>query len=383
MRELIKTCLLTMLLCAAASAQVSLEEIRRNPRHIDQAGVVEDQVVDISPPPGAVGKVRKAVPNQPGATNLRLHLTFEAPPELAWSLRALDSNGNVAWTFEPGAQPLKGSSWSDEIRGSRATIEINLSTKNDPAKPLILKIVQIAKGTTPTQDESITPPNNLIPVASELKAMGRPVGRLRFIGDNKKRYFCTAFLVSRDLMLTNHHCISTETERESARVDFDFDADSPEPTGGASFSKLEITNFALDFSVLRLKEPVPASRGCLILDGTPPTVGSRLIIIQHPNGGAKRMSRLGCQVKQTSVAGLTPEANDFSHLCDTDGGSSGSAIIDRTLNKVVGLHHLGFDPPDSVSEFKSVNRAVQIGLILKTIEVEKNAVLQEILSPCN
>lgn len=384
MRRLFSACGLVVMLCAAAAAQPPVSEIRRESRHIDRAGAVERVNIALFNSRGPLRS--KAIPHQPGATSLRLRFSINSAPDAPnWTLRVRDGSGNVAWTFTP-AQGGASDVWSDEIVGSVATVEIALSAPNDPARPLKLAVDRIARGSAPTRAESITDPNNLTLVAFEsaaTRAVSRAVGRLRFVGDDDKLYLCTGFLVSRSLFLTNNHCISSDTEMRSGLVDFDFDNPAPGPTaGGARFSRRVAFDPTLDFALLRLEQSTPAAMGCLPLDPTVPPARRGLMIFQHPNGEAKQLSFLGCEVDRPLVVGLTPQVTDFSHLCDTDGGSSGSPVIDRTLRRVVGLHHLGFDTENSVSDFKTVNRAVHIGPIIESIRTQDSAAASEIASPC-
>ena len=98
--------------------------------------------------------------------------------------------------------------------------------------------------------------------------------------------------------------------------------------------------------------------------------GMLLYVVQHPNGEPKRVSRNDCSVDKVSIAGRGMGITDFSHRCDTLGGSSGAPVVSLANHKVVGLHHLGFDE-DSVMR---LNRAVHIKRILADIPV---AVLEE------
>ena len=86
--------------------------------------------------------------------------------------------------------------------------------------------------------------------------------------------------------------------------------------------------------------------------------GDKLYVIQHPAGEAKQISDLDCTVKDVPVNGYAPRL-DFSHTCDTLGGSSGSPVFNEA-GEVVGLHHLGMAPTGS---FVDVNRAVRASLV--------------------
>ena len=114
----------------------------------------------------------------------------------------------------------------------------------------------------------------------------------------------------------------------------------------------------------------PLDRGVLIL-GTAPAAATDLVIIQHPAGETKQVSIVDCKVDDESVSGTTKDETDFEHRCDTLGGSSGSPLFDAKTFKVVGLHHLGFNPLN-----KPVNRAVQMKLVIAKINKKFPALIK-------
>ena len=79
----------------------------------------------------------------------------------------------------------------------------------------------------------------------------------------------------------------------------------------------------------------------------------------------------------TSVAGVDNLLNDFGHVCDTLGGSSGSPVVESTDGAVVGLHHWRWPDGAKLPE----NQAVHIALILKDLaaRVQSGALGKETL----
>jgi hypothetical protein len=209
----------------------------------------------------------------------------------------------------------------------------------------------------------------ILGLPDEVQGLGKSTARIRFIGDNGGRYVCTGFLVSSDLLMTNEHCFSSSEEALSALVDFDFD------TAGSScdahgicktvrVSKLLWNNFTLDNALVRLST-VPNGRAAVPLATTDSRIlGQDLIIIHHPDGQSKKVSLINCQVANKDfVEGRGGEKHDFSHLCNTVGGSSGSAVWDRKSHQVIGIHHFGFTPGAA----KPSNQGVDMGAILDDI----------------
>ena len=76
-------------------------------------------------------------------------------------------------------------------------------------------------------------------------------------------------------------------------------------------------------------------------------------MVEHPAGEAKQVSRIDCKAIANPVAGRATRT-DFTHNCDTLGGSSGSGLLDSQL-MVVGLHHFGIGGDEP-----KFNRAVRV-----------------------
>ena len=345
---------------------------------LSKRGVAEQRSIDLFPVEPGIGKVRVRLVNQPNTASLRLHFRIEsAPPTRSWAIQVKDSSGNIASVIS--ANDVIGTDfWSNDIPGASATVELITIAEDDPARPLQIKIVKIVKSSPPFQPESITPPNQLETIANqsgEIKNIGKAVVRLRFIGDDGGDYLCSGFMISRDLLMTNNHCIKTNSEMISALIDFDYDEVGAKQSG-SRLKELILTNSDLDFSLLRLRDPIGPDRGFLKLAAVKPSTKQSLIIVQHPGGEPKQVSRQDCIVENPEMTGISPQNTDFSHLCDTRGGSSGSPVIDNSsqIFLVVGIHHLGFDPSSS----SLVNRAVRMGLILEEIRSKKPSILSEL-----
>jgi len=275
------------------------------------------------------------------------------------------------------ARPLdSGDAWSGDLvlpTGGRATrVTCRIVAPAGGAAPPQVSIDGVAVGMAAATPQAITPPGDqtepIYAKTGRIREWGRSVGRLQIVGADGFLYYCTAFVVSPRLMLTNAHCIDTDAEMRSALVDFDYDRRKPSATVG--FTELAAMDRALDYALLRLAEPT--ARTPLTLRGTPLAEKSPLVIIEHPGGRPKRVSLVDCRVRGVSLPGLAG-MTDFGHFCDTEGGSSGSAIQDFASGAVIGLHHLGFEQGST-----PVNRGVLIGLVLADIRAKNAAAGSEI-----
>ncbi len=152
----------------------------------------------------------------------------------------------------------------------------------------------------------------------------------------------TGFLISPDLMLTNHHVIADQAQADRAEIRFfyQFAIDDSVDDGvavRAASRGLLLTSpeTELDVSVLRLAEAprldhYPALRPAL-LQRKEGEADPRVAIIQHPGGGLKKISLQNNLVCYSDTKLL-------QYYTSTQSGSSGSPVFDDDFN-VVAIHH--------------------------------------------
>ncbi|WP_437592104.1 trypsin-like serine peptidase [Sorangium sp. So ce1000] len=197
----------------------------------------------------------------------------------------------------------------------------------------------------------------------ELDAQQKPVARLLY-ASGTGMYLCTGWLIAgsnANTLITNNHCISTQTETNTLEARFGYqsaDCDgmkmaSYEPIAG---NTLLTTNSrtrsgskgGLDYTLITLKGNPEATWGELIPTTKAPRVGDFLNFIQHPGGNPKKIGywrddahTLRCQIDaiDQTYSG-TVSRSQIGYSCDSEGGSSGSPIIDASTGRAFGLHHL-------------------------------------------
>jgi V8-like Glu-specific endopeptidase len=318
-----------------------------------------------------IGRVFTQPVSENGARALRVHFRIDgqSPSEPTWGVQILDKNGTAVWSF--WAQELLGTDfWSAEIAGDAAKVEVY---SVEPNNSIRLLIDRLAVRHEVTEDRSITGKNDMRPIYTQepwIQEAGAAVARINFMGDDGLWYYCTGFLLTPDLLLTNQHCLATPEEALSAAVEFDYDSGQA-AIKPARVRQLEAVNYDLDYSLVRL---VKATDHNFLAVEENPHQAESLVIIQHPGGEPKQVSIKDCQTDGVAVEGrhlpnTTVKLTDFVHSCDTMKGSSGSPVLDHELKKVVGLHHLGFD------NGKPYNRAVRISLILADIRAQRPGLL--------
>jgi endonuclease G, mitochondrial len=212
-------------------------------------------------------------------------------------------------------------------------------------------------------------------------------GAAIFQNGTPRRYNGTGWLITNQLVVTNHHVVNARGQDEPAASDADlllqgantvvqFDYDSAdEPGDNAEAGKLEAWNPTLDFAILRLKTAVERKplriqqQSVVFSDG----MYLPLNIIQHPSGFYKRVAFRN---------NLLTSADDTTirYFTDTLTGSSGSPVFDDAW-RVIALHR-GAQPVQGVS-FQGrgvavVNVGTQINAILDYLATHHQALRQEI-----
>jgi V8-like Glu-specific endopeptidase len=201
--------------------------------------------------------------------------------------------------------------------------------------------------------------------------VARSVAKLSFpIGD--KLATCTGFMVTADLLLTNHHCVSTIDTCFATVAIFGYQRDASShvlPTKQYDCIAVIQTNKTRDYSLLQIDgSPGAATEWGILKIGHASLLAVKqpVYMVQHPSGEPKRVALDNCKVSTPNAAGtIAGVKSDFGHICDTESGSSGSPVLDLS-HHVVGLHHLGFDAKNN--RWSRENRAVYIGPIATEID---------------
>lgn len=183
--------------------------------------------------------------------------------------------------------------------------------------------------------------------------------------------FGTAFLIGRNLLMTNNHVIPNLATARKMRFQFNYQMaydgiDLPTQSFTPNISGTFRTNADLDYSLIRLHDaqPQPGSSAAAQAGDTwgwvnlMPTQNYhdelRLNIIQHPQGRKKEV------VLQSNLITDLFE-HTVRYTADTEHGSSGSPVFDN-MWRLVALHHSGGKIDDGVwkdNEGIRIDRIVQ------------------------
>ena len=213
-------------------------------------------------------------------------------------------------------------------------------------------------------------------------------GKPKMLPDNEPAlYLGTGWLLSKTLVITNHHVINAREKHEAdasagdfqlqgdnAAIKFDFN--STQAAGvTVKAAKLEAFDKPLDFAIFRLAAPVDRDPLRLLAEEVvvnkehPQVVN----IIQHPLGRAKRVALRNNHIYETTYPKLT-------YFTDTDGGTSGSAVFDDDWG-VIGLHRaskLVKDVEYNGETTSWINEGVQIKAIVEYLKANNAALAAEL-----
>ncbi|MBM7067442.1 serine protease [Actibacterium sp. 188UL27-1] len=217
--------------------------------------------------------------------------------------------------------------------------------------------------------------------ADRLAQQARPIGRIDMLIRNRRTgeegtSACTGALLGGGLVLTNHHCLPQEGEIEVLQASILMDYLTLD---GRASQRYELDpkpldwNADLDFAVARVPAGTPSdSFGHVTISASPEGVGTARVVIHHPLGKPKVMSRFRCMH-------LADRSFDpfVAHRCDTLPGSSGSLLFDDR-GIAVALHRAGGLTPDDPSSF---NTAVDIARILEISPILAESIAAQDAAP--
>lgn len=220
---------------------------------------------------------------------------------------------------------------------------------------------------------------------TELRRIGDHVGFLNVTWGGES-WCCSGVAVAEDLVLTNWHCGGNAKKMPAEGmwspevcagtfVDFSWDGDAidREFTCTEVVDKNEVGDFALIRvrplrGIDRLVAPALRTSG--------PRQGEQIRIVHHPACMAKQISR-DCAVRDDRVAGWrTGATEDFTYPCDTEGGSSGAPVFDAE-NRLIGLHHLGFQEKGGKCDM--LNKAVGLEGVLGSMKPDLAKLFRQLM----
>lgn len=200
--------------------------------------------------------------------------------------------------------------------------------------------------------------------SEKLNTMGTPIGIYSGVIEGGIGY-CTGTLITKDLFLTAEHCA---TECKDINVTFGYlGRNSRESFKCEKIIEKGDGKAENDYFIIQLEGSPGVKWGWYDVSAQPVEPNMQLLMIHHPKATPMKVSYKNCLLKN--------EEGDFlSHRCDTQSGSSGSAILlpnfeNPEETKVIGVHTLGGCNEDdtSTNSGPSMRHLVEISPTLKSI----------------
>ena len=200
-----------------------------------------------------------------------------------------------------------------------------------------------------------------------VNAAQAPVARLLFTV-KKTQYLCTGELVrgaNANTLITNNHCLSDQTSVSTLEARFNYQyttcggstlAATTSFAGGTflktnaeRYSSRKPTTTGLDYTLMTLQGTPEATFGELIPTSATYAVGTQMNFIQHPAGLPKMIGywedpdhTVRCNIATLNMTyGAAAPNSQTGYGCDSEGGSSGSAITRASDGYMIALHHYG------------------------------------------
>jgi V8-like Glu-specific endopeptidase len=221
--------------------------------------------------------------------------------------------------------------------------------------------------------ESIIGENTLRPIAFLMRALevSKSVCFIAIPGGSG-----TGFVISDDLILTNHHVIKDQIllKRSAFRFNYQLGLDGlPEQSEdyAAKSDGIFFTNKDLDYTIVQLENMPGKKWGQLVFNPDEPKVKDRVNIIQHAGGEPKRIS-----IQNNFLEYI--DNTLVQYLASTLPGSSGSPVFDDDW-RVIALHHSGgmvTEPASGRRYFR--NEGIRLSAIMKDLP---NEISDKLLRP--
>ncbi len=333
-----------------------------------------------------------------------------------WLLTIRDEKFRLVQTMT--AIDFKDSSfkWTNRVPGAQVWLDLRACPDHDPA----ISVEQYIAMPIKTQHPYYSSENPLSPryqALYEEKSPGKSAADTEFrpLGDyvgflmaswgeepNRLSWCCSGVVVAPTLFLTNWHCGGPGRTFDNGQardfdeslywddvilmdmlIDMSWDGDNV--SREYICTKVEESSPELDYALLRI-EPVNSTGALRVAPISQESLkkDQPIYIVHHPECMEKQITTAGCKVSSPKYKGWRSEDGskmyDFTHTCDTEGGSSGAPVFNKD-SQLIGIHHLGysFGPPPLCKRLDQLNKSLHITEILKHLsDIKRDDLVKEI-----
>jgi lysyl endopeptidase len=309
--------------------------------------------------------------HSPGARFIRVHFA-ELDLARGDAVVVSDPARSMTWTYTGRGPNGNGEFWSFAVPGDTAVVTLLPRTGGRRGYRVDsyahgtedVYAVEPEAGAFDVGTQSICGTDGKRDAACFPAINSRPVARLLFSAGSGQA-LCTGSLVAApnpNTLITNNHCMSNQAGVSSLQAMFNFQRATCGGTtdgvttsfAGGQFLRTSPVNGGLDYTLLTLQGNPEAQFGEYTAAAANAPIGRNIYIVQHPGGRRKQIAEFenSAQTVRCQIQGISGTQTRYN--CDTEGGSSGSSVLDATTNRIIGLHHFGGCPHNSATMIRPI-----------------------------
>lgn len=178
---------------------------------------------------------------------------------------------------------------------------------------------------------------------------------------------CSGFLVGRDVVMTNNHCVPDAASAVGVVVNFRYET-RWDTTGAVRCERFLGTNVALDYTILGCEGFPGDTFGVLNLDDSPVVNGTAISLLHQQCDYFTTPSCVPTKKLSPGTITGTRNTNRITHNADMLGGSSGGAIVKAGTSDLVAINNAHVLPPNTNGR-GTTNVGVPMSLIVPDLLV--------------